>query len=189
MTINQIKFIKDHKNLIDSNDFDTLYEEASQQLNEDSSWLTNILLESDVDFLHYMSYIPTRCFLGLPITGITIPACIEYINFRAFQDCANLKSLNFDEGSKCKKIESRAFLGCQQLSIIELPESVEEINCENFSDCTQLQIFSFSLNLWCCGAINPFPYPKNVIIRDIPKPGKEAYYNYLTKFIMGGRKC
>lgn len=81
----------------------------------------------------------------------TIPASVTYIesrlssdygfeayHFGAFQDCASLKSVTFEEGSRCKEIGASAFLGCVKLEMFAIPASVSTLGASAFEKCEAL---------------------------------------------------
>ena len=61
------------------------------------------------------------------ISEITLPATLETIGTGAFQECQNLRTVTFAEGSKLKTICSKAFTGCSSLQKLVLPSTVESI--------------------------------------------------------------
>lgn len=56
---------------------------------------------------------------------ITIPSSVEVIEKNAFNNCDNLKTVNFDLGSSLKKISLGAFAKCDKLESFTIPSSVE----------------------------------------------------------------
>lgn len=55
------------------------------------------------------------------IRSITIPASVKYIGTGAFQNCSNLTSIIFDEGSNVITIPEAVFYGCSALEHMTLP--------------------------------------------------------------------
>lgn len=61
-------------------------------------------------------------FIGLTnLKSIQIPASVTKINDYAFSNCANLKSVSFEESSQLKTIGQEAFKNCTKLSVIDIP--------------------------------------------------------------------
>ena len=71
------------------------------------------------------------------IVSIHIPNTVKSIGSKAFYDCENLKSIKLS--SKISSIGYGAFLGCVELSNIELPETIKTIGGEGFCGCKSLR--------------------------------------------------
>lgn len=82
----------------------------------------------------------------------TIPASVTSIEARpvddygwvhehyaAFQGCTSLKSVVFEEGSKCKLIGAGAFMGCKQLEAISIPSAVSSLGESAFAGCEAIE--------------------------------------------------
>ena len=80
------------------------------------------------------------------ITGISIPASVQYIGISAFNGCKNLEEVVFAENSQLKLIDTGAFNECEKLSFFELPKSTEQIGNYAFRG-TKLTHLHFSKNL------------------------------------------
>jgi len=72
-------------------------------------------------------------FDGSGITSVTIPSSVIVIGDHAFNNCENLGSLEFAEGSKLKELGVSAFAGCGFTEIV-LPDKLEVIKGEAFKD-------------------------------------------------------
>ena len=70
------------------------------------------------------------------IQKLTIGTSVKSIGLQAFNNCKNLKMVDFLYG--VKKIDKQAFWGCTGLTSIILPESLEEIGLGAFESCTNL---------------------------------------------------
>ena len=73
---------------------------------------------------------------GLSIESVTIPGSVEFIDYGAFSDCANLITVVMNEG--LKTIGENAFYNCSSLNSITIPNGVTSIKDKAFSDCSQL---------------------------------------------------
>ncbi len=71
------------------------------------------------------------------IQKLTIGTSVKSIGLQAFNNCKNLKMVDFLYG--VKKIDTHAFWGCTGLTSIILPESLEEIGLGAFEFCKNLR--------------------------------------------------
>lgn len=77
------------------------------------------------------------CFSSTSIKTITIPATVERIGEQAFS-YSSLEKVNFEKGSKLRRIGSRAFFQTRLTEIV-IPPSVEEIRGSAFRSCFKLE--------------------------------------------------
>ena len=95
-----------------------------------------------------MNLIDDYAFLDCSsLISIEIPANVEKIGYSAFKDCHSLACVQFEKGSKLKKLDGSygtgelgvfcdgVFENCTSLSSIEIPASVEKIGCATFLLC------------------------------------------------------
>ncbi len=110
---------------------------------------------------------------------INIPASVEYISERAFQN-SNLQKITFAEGSKLKYIGEDCFNSCTELTNITLPDSIEVIERNAFSGCTALESINIPSKITVineglfigCSKLKSISIPENVTkIKDL------AFYN------------
>jgi hypothetical protein len=64
--------------------------------------------------------------------SVRIPASVESIGSRCFEDCGCLSIVSFAPGSKLTRIEGRTFRHCQCLKTFCIPESVEQVDASGF---------------------------------------------------------
>lgn len=69
---------------------------------------------------------------------ITIPAGVVKIGTGAFNGCYRLKEVSFEQGSRLRYVNRRAFLNCA-LNHIELPNTVERIGRDTFLAIDELK--------------------------------------------------
>ncbi|GHU62858.1 hypothetical protein FACS189445_6030 [Spirochaetia bacterium] len=81
-------------------------------------------------------------YFGCPITEIVIPASVSSIGYRAFEGCAELKTVTLPPG--LERIRGRLFYGCTALSAITIPDSVTEIGRDAFGYCSSLESVTVS---------------------------------------------
>lgn len=75
------------------------------------------------------------------ITDVYISSNIEYIGYRVFEDCINLKNVDIKKG-KLRSLWPYAFNGCTSLEKIFIPETVTYIGWYCFNVCNNLTIFA-----------------------------------------------
>ncbi len=171
MTEELAKFIKQNIKLIDESEFDNLYKKAHNegvQLAE----LTQMLLESDVEFLSSMTKIPGKCFAGInSLKQIIIPDSVQSIGDFAFTNCTNLKHVELS--SKLLDTGYSTFSGCG-LNSIWIPKSLRVIGCGSFASCTDLTSLTFEERSKCneiddsafeyCGKLKTVRLPESLEI-------------------------
>lgn len=174
MTEELVKFIKQNINLINNSEFDKLYQKLYQSGLEyyvKPQELTEILLDSDIDFLSFMTRVPRNCFATIKsLKNITIPDPIHWIENKAFSWCSNLESVqlansitNIDEGafylctnlkninlpSNLTSLKSLVFSKCNSLRSIVIPASVEFVDSFAFKECENLTSVTFEEGSIC----------------------------------------
>ena len=74
---------------------------------------------------------------------IVIPSYITHVKNSAFENCRDITSINFEDGSLLTSIGARAFKNCSSLTSIEIPNSVTSIGDYAFSYCISLTSITF----------------------------------------------
>ena len=77
-------------------------------------------------------------FEGTALKEIVIPATVTSIGDSAFNGCASLESVTFEEGSKLESLGALAFGSCTSLKQIALPSGIDTIEQSLFNGCTSL---------------------------------------------------
>lgn len=116
MKISQIlkEFINKHKELINDNEFDELYNKSNKLLMGDYFVLTFLLNKVGIDPLKYMTYVPAYYMENFKeLTILRIPEGIKTIETEAFYGCSNLETLYLP--LTLQSIESFAFKKCESL--------------------------------------------------------------------------
>ncbi len=72
------------------------------------------------------------------LTSVTIPSSVTLIGAFAFNECNNLKTVKFENGSKLKSIGAYAFSKCSNLTTITIPSEVTSIGNGSFDNCSSL---------------------------------------------------
>lgn len=84
-------------------------------------------LES-IEFSIALDTISSSAFQGSGLKSVTIGVNVTLIADRAFKDCVNLESVNFDKrGTKTLRVRDYAFEGCVSLTGLELPWRLRDI--------------------------------------------------------------
>ena len=74
------------------------------------------------------------------IKSVTIGKNVSMLAKGAFEDCTNLETISFAEGSELKNIGEEAFAGCTALETLDLSNSsLEYIDMSAFDSCTNLK--------------------------------------------------
>lgn len=132
-------FIESNIDLIDNNDFQTLFDKCEYIYR---AALCKILYSADIQPLNHMcSVVNGMFFENDELTEIIIPEGIEKIERDAFADCYNLKTLNLP--STLKWVEEDAFQACSNLHTVTYRGSVEDwcyIVFEGLVECDELYI-------------------------------------------------
>lgn len=87
-----------------------------------------------------------RAFYGTLIKSIIMADSVEKIDKDAFYR-SEIESVTFGKNSKLNEISENAFRECYHLKVIFLPENVEKIASNAFLGCTNLSI----VNIWQAG--------------------------------------
>lgn len=161
MSLELKEFIKNHRDDINSQLFEKIYNELnlSSLPLVDIGKFTELLYACGIDPLMYMSKIPrsyayqskfqsiiipnnitrigNEAFSGCAsLTSITIPDSVMDIGNSIFSGCTSLSSVNIGKG--VKNIPSFAFYYCISLTHITIPDNVISISYEAFYNCSSL---------------------------------------------------
>lgn len=126
------KFIENNIQLIDNNEFQTLYTLVPDGA---ASELTHVLLEAGINPLEHMSRIPAYYGAYLSIDSVDIPSTIVHIESCAFERC-DLTSVVLPQS--VKSIDDFAFYNCKNLERCVLPASLLRIGEGAFYNCLKL---------------------------------------------------
>lgn len=144
MNKNISNFIKTHKNLINNNEWEKIYKDA----NDDSEFymhvgkLTQILLESSIDPLDYIDYIPERYLRYTDVKEFQLPNNIIRIDNYAFFNC--LKLTNIIISNSVISIGEAAFYACISLENVIIGSGVKTIEAGAFSHCYKLSKITYN---------------------------------------------
>ena len=167
---NILQFLKEHKDLLNKNDFDTLYKEANKTIDSKyipTTEMTSIFLEAGLNPLQYMSSIPDNYLRGNEnVTSIEIPNNITLIGKQAFYICDRLTSIVIPNsityiapyafelchrlvdvviiGNSATKIDNRAFAACEKLINVTMQNNIATLGQDVFAHCESLANIRFN---------------------------------------------
>lgn len=137
------KFLQDHRSLIEREKYTELYTELGTTLAKERSDYTNemteFLISCDMNPLDYMYQVPIgymKC--STLLDHIVIPDHITSVQRAAFI-CSDLRTVTFNDTSKCTHIMPFAFKGCEKLESVILPECCTYIGTDAFRNCDWLE--------------------------------------------------
>jgi len=98
--------------------------------------------------------IPQYCFSNCgKLESVVLPEGLEYIGFKAFEYCHKLEtiripsSIKIGDPSDFLTHEASWFLGCSNLSLVNLPPTLEKIPAFTFRDCPKLEFINLKEGL------------------------------------------
>lgn len=134
-------FIKDRINLIDNNDFYTLFEEARHTLMDDQRReLIKLLDSAEINYLDYMLGINANLFQRSSRRMYDIPSNIRIIEHHAFA-YSSVVYCNIAEG--CTILGEGCFHG-SSLEELHLPKSIKLIGSLCFSDINEPIVVNYA---------------------------------------------
>lgn len=133
-------FIEDNIDLIDSKNYDELYQKAYMVRIVPA--LSSVLWSSGItDILYHMKKVPNNFmdynFEKNLVDSIEIPETISSIEPNAFWGNDSLKKVHITKN--VKRIKHSAFYGCSNLQDIILEEGIETLDYSVFDICTSLE--------------------------------------------------
>lgn len=153
------KFIEDHADLINNNEFEILLQKAKSENLYDQ--LRQVLIAANVNILPYVGFIPRSYYAHSDITALKIPKNIKEIHNRAFYRCEELRTIYLPDGmdffgdelfSGCVSLESISipqvqlkglglgmFAGCRSLKYVQLPAGIDVVPSDSFMNCISLE--------------------------------------------------
>ena len=132
------QFIEKHIELIENDDFKSMYILAESQIPSQIGNLTVNLIKAGINPLDSLSTVWRFMFADSMIDTIYIPDNIEGIDSQAFRSCYYMQSVSIPRD--IKYIHQYAFFACYGLSHIEYRGTVEEfknidLHPSIFTDC------------------------------------------------------
>lgn len=166
-----VQFVQKHMSQLNANDFEAIYKAAQTELSsETTKLLTKLLVESGVDVLSHMSFVPPyyayeskdikdvkiplgitdirpKAFGRSSITSVEFPVSLRIIRGSSFYRCENLSDVTLP--NKLEVIGVDCFLGCLSLESISIPAKLKRIEENAFYSCSSLEsIYINDLESW-----------------------------------------
>lgn len=138
MSLELKEFIKNHRDDINSQLFEKIYDElnSSSLPAVDIGKFTELLYACSIDPLMYMSKIPESYAFQSKFQSITIPNNITIIGNKAFSGCASLTSITIPDS--VIDMYNSTFSGCSSLSSVNIGKGVTDIPSWTFYYCISL---------------------------------------------------
>lgn len=142
MFIESKRFIEEHIDLIDKNDFNDFYNHTEGVELHFIGGITRLLLDSGIDPLTNLNYIPAA-YLYDCVVGETfnIPSHIKVIDQCAFSG-TEITHIEIPEGVQI--IETQAFGWNDYLHTVILPKSLKQIEADTFEGCMRLHEIKYN---------------------------------------------
>ncbi len=127
--------------------------------------------------------IAAEAFYGCKnIVKMTISSTVLNIGNSAFEQCAELTELNFEEGNKLDSIGENAFELCKKLQSFIIPDTVKTIGLRAFHSCYALQAITIPSSVETmgdytfakCGALASVTFKKGCLLTTI---GNATFYD------------
>lgn len=124
----------------------------------------------EVVFSDHLSKIDMDAFSDSGVTSVTFGSGITKIDQRAFKNCKNLQTVNFDKVVKLNEIGASSFTSCIKLKSVTIPASATYFGVEIFSGCTSLATVVLGAGMTAipksmfsgCSALTSIAVPKKV---------------------------
>ena len=133
------QFINDNEDLIDNDEWDTIYAKLWSLFGQAiCGEFTQVLAEAGIFPKYELTAIPYGFrYNDLSLKAETIPDNITEIKDEAYTWCTNMHTLTFDT-TKCKTIGENAFQFCTALTEVTIPSCVEGVRAGAFAGCSSL---------------------------------------------------
>lgn len=105
---------------------------------------TRSLKYIDLSMNIHLNELGAKSFAYSGISSIIFPSSLQMISASAFEYCANLKRIKFNEPSSLKRICMNAFSHCGKLEKIFFPPSLEFLENDAFSRCKNISRIVFT---------------------------------------------
>lgn len=187
-------FLKENMNYIRDDDFDSLYTVCRKDLRR---YLTQALLDSNIEPLPYMSTIYASMYESTPIKKLNIPDNIKSIESdafrqssiveiqipdiitelprRCFSECLHIKKVQLSDNLEVIARDCFYYSGIQELY---LPDSLMSIFGSAFGNCPMLTYISIPADIEYLG---PDLFSRDKELRTIEYRGTKSQWDRVTK--------
>ena len=174
-----LKIIKENIDLIEKNDFDSLYQAVADEYLDPRvvGMLSTILIQSGIDPLEVAKPVENMFFECENLTAATIPNTVAHLPKAMFSASA-LKNIVL--GPSIDSIDDRVFMYCDDLTFADLSRThIKYLFFMTFTDCSKLETvllpdtleYIYSLNFSGCESLS------NIILPDSLKSiGEQAFH-------------
>ena len=131
-----IKFIRENKNIIESNQFDQLYQSAlADKTMYNIGQLTDALMDAGLDVLAHMKELPNYFLDSSFQKTIIIPENVQCLRALSFYN-SGIQTVELHDNVE---LVERSFFGAYNLKEIKVPFIMNEIPEDCFHSCIQLE--------------------------------------------------
>lgn len=125
-----------------------------------------------------VTWIPELTFAGCQASQILLPEGLVTIDYQAFRDCTNLRSVILPNSAYDLGVD--LFDGCTALTSIRLPNTLTSISPSMFSDCSALKEVWIprSVTSISSGAFRNCPQLCDVYYEGSPDDWESLFYNF-----------
>lgn len=134
-----LKIIKENIDLVEKNDFDSLYQAVADEYLDPRSvgMLSTILIESGIDPLEVAKPVENMFFECAKLKAATIPSTVAHLPKAMFSASA-LKTIVL--GPSIDNIDDRVFIYCDDLTFADLSRTrIKYLFFMTFTDCSKLE--------------------------------------------------
>ena len=82
-----------------------------------------------------------RAFMRTGLTAVVLPTSVQFVHFSAFEDCADLRSIDQPDGGRIDTITANTFQHCTSLAHAPLLRHAREIEHHAFHGCHALESY------------------------------------------------
>ena len=137
MTDDLRKFIIENQDLFKNKDFKKLLDIARFKGYYILTELRDLFFAINFDIPKILEAVPIKYFFKSDIETYKIPINVTKIDFGAFQECKELKTIYLHDN--IEYIGSSAFKDCASLEYISIPPKIKNLNSKVFENCINLK--------------------------------------------------
>lgn len=164
-----------------------IFNSGLEEIEKDAFQYTTSLKEITFAAPTTITKIGTFAFTGSALESLTLPSSLKILDWSAFSNCSNLKTVKVENGTKLERIGTSAFADCESLEsfTFEGDSYAKEIGSNAFKADNKLTSFIFPAKVKTieeaafngCRNLTSITFPANAEITTI---GKGAFQNALA---------